>query len=201
MTSSVQREAVKNALAKPLAEAARIGMAFRILWRHNEEMIWRQILTHRGGCDQFLKNLGGISFMVSAITGMAAKSPNPAIMKVANPGVSYWLVLESPEVDPRAIVRSVQGALQGQAEVKLLQEPPLITSLETIHSTLCTAMKDHSNTYIKRRISESQPEIGIATESKLATRLVVVKPTNLDNQLTYRAKDILQSVGIFVDIC
>ncbi len=109
--------------------------------------------------------------MVSSITGMVAKAPSPSTDKLVNPGISYWVVLESPDVDPRAIVRNLQGALTGQAEVKLLQEPPILNSLDKMHITLCNTIKDHSNSYIKRRLGESSqdasdpaiPGVGLAT--------------------------------------
>ncbi len=201
ITSSVQRDTIKNALAKPLAEQGRVGMAFRILWRGHEEAIWKQILTHRSAFDRFLKNTNpGISLMVSSITGMIAKSQNPSSGKIANPGIAYWIVLESAEVDPRSIVRNVQGALQGQAEVKLLQEPPLMRSLDTMHNTLCTVMKDHSNSYIKRRIAESQLEQkgDSAADRGYATRLVF--QSNDLAAFAQQAHEILHQGGVFVDL-
>ncbi len=162
--------------------------------------MWKKILMHRTACDQMVKKMGGISFMISAITGMVAKSPIPGVGKIACPGVSYWAVLESREVDPRAMTRHMQGSFQGQAEVKLLQEPPLITTMETMHSTLCTVMKDHSNTYIKRRLAESDAESGIGTGSRLAARFVVVKPNSFANDFTQLATESLQKEGISVDL-
>ncbi len=175
----------------------RVGMAFRVLWKGNEEAIWKHILTHRNACDQFIKKMEGVAFVVSSITGMLGKTTTG---KIVNPGLSYWIVLDSPVVDPRVIVRNVQGGLQGQAEVKLLQEPPIISTVETIQNTLCTAMKDHSNTLIKRRIAQSQPEAYHTPlqDGGFATRLVV-QPNDLNN-FAKQAQHALQQGGIFVDI-
>ncbi len=159
-------------------------------------MVWNQILSHRAACDQFVKNLTGISLFVSSITGMLGKSPTVPGGKTIYPGVSYWVVLESADVDPRAIIRNVQLALQGQAEVKLLQEPPLISSIDSMQTTLCTVMKDHGNTYIKRRLSESQPEA--SDLSRVGTRLVI-QPNELA-PVARQAQEPLRYVGVLVDV-
>ncbi len=161
-------------------------------------MVWKQILPHRAACDRFLKNTDGISFMVSSVTGMVAKSPNPAAGKIVNPGVSYWLVLESSNVDPRVVVRNMQGALQGEAELRLLREPPLITSLDAMENTLCNVMKDHNNSYIKRRISESQPEDTSGGEKGMATRLV--GRTVHFAAFAKQAQLAMENGGIYVDV-
>ncbi len=196
--SLAQRNTVKTALAEPLVQQSRVGMALRILWRRNEEMVWQQILMHRFACDMFLKNMEGVTMLVSSITGMKGKSPNPAGGKLVNPGIAYWIILESTNIDPRAIVRNLQGVLLGHAEIRLLQEPPFITTIDTIQNTLCTVMKDHSNSFIKRRINESQVETKDMSEKGLATRFVV-KPNEFAN-LAKQAQEALQRGGIYVDI-
>lgn len=176
-------------------------MAFRILWRGHEEVTWRNIRSHRYQCDQYITNMEGVAMVVSSITGMQAKSANPGIGKIVNPGVSYFVILDSPEVDPRGIVRSVQGALQGQAEVKLLQEPPILSTLEVMQNILCTVMKDHSNTYIKRRMTESKPEVNDPCVQGAGCAVRLVSLTD-DADLVAFASQATESLGlggIYVD--
>ncbi len=198
MTSGLQRETVKKCLAQPLADQTRVGMAFRIVWRGQQEIAWSQILNHRHACDRFLKSMEGASMFVSSITGMLGKAPGGG--KMVNAAVTYWVVLKCPEIDARVIVRSMQGALHGQAEVKLLQEPPIISAVDTIHTTLCNVMKDHSNNFIRRRISQALPEITekAKTDQGFATRIIVV-----DQELAYFAKqaqEYLIQGGIAIEV-
>ncbi len=198
--STSQRDAIKSGLAQPLVDRNAVGLAFRILWRSNQEMVWRKILAHRVACDKFIKTMEGITMMVSAITGMVGKSTQSADGKIVNPGISYWIVLESANIDPRAIIRSVQGALQGQAEVKLLQEPPIMSAIDTMQTTLCTVMKDHSNTYIKRRMAESEVNTSdpVLPGQGYTVRLVVQQNYLVD--LANKAKDSMSTAGVYVDV-
>ncbi len=174
ISSPGQREAIKNIIAMPLAQKSCVAVAFRIIWKQNEEVLWRSIVPQRLMCDQYLNNMDGISMIISAITGTLGKAADPGGMRRAYPGISYWIVLQSPDVDPRAIVRQVQQSLQLQAEVKLLQEPPLLYTVSDMHSTLCKVMKDHSNKFIKRKIAESDPENTPEGNKGPATRIVAV---------------------------
>ncbi len=177
----------------------RVGLAFRIIWRTNVELIWRSILSQREACDRFLKNTEGVSLIISSITGMVGKLQGQG-GKAVYPGIAYWVVLSSLEIDPRAIVRNIQAALQGQAEVKLLQEPPVMSTIETMQNTLCTVMKDHSNSYVKKRLIASQAELKdtILSEVGNASRFVTLQ--NELDQVAIQARLSLQQGGILVDI-
>ncbi len=193
ISSSVQREAIKQSLALPLAQKGCIGMAFRIIWRTNQDMVWKQIVSYRSACDRFLNNTQGVSMFVSSITGMVGKS---AAGKLVNPGVAYWIVLSCSSVDPRAIVRNIQGVLHGQAEVKLLQEPPVIHTVDTIFGTLCTVMKDHNNSYVRRRMAEAQLE----GEASALFPCRIVAQNNELATTARQAKENLDKGGVYVDI-
>ncbi len=138
--------------------------------------------------------------IVSAITGMVGKTPGAGGGKIVNPGIAYWLVLESADVEPRAIVRNIQGALQGQAEVKLLQEPPIISTVDIMQNTLCTVMKDHSNTYIKRRMAESQVEVNDPAMLGGGSSVRLVRLRNELDEFAKQAKESLTNGGIIVDV-
>lgn len=134
-------------------------MAFRVTWRNNEEVIWRQILSHRVECDKFMKNVPGISLFVSAITGTVGIGKPPTAQKVVFPGISYWVV-PFAIVNPWVILRNFQDTLKGQAEVRFLREPPIINTLDVMQSTMCNVLKDHNNTYIEQRMEACLREHG-----------------------------------------
>ncbi len=194
LQSLVQRQAIKNSLADPLVVQGRSGVAFRISWK--EDQVWSQILLLRSAYDKLIKNMDGVVFVISSICGLMIKAANMT-GKTIGPAIGYWVVLES--IDPRAVVRYVQEMVQGQAEVKLLQEPPLMTTLDTIHNTMCTVFKDHSTPCIKRRIVESQMQgiDAMLPNGGFATRLV---PTSELDSLAKLAKPILDEAGVYVDI-
>ena len=201
MSSAVQRETVKVGLATPLAQRGCVGMAFRILWRNNQDAIWKRILTQRAACDKFIHSLHGVSLILSSITGLVGKSSNTPDGKIVNPGLAYWIVLDSPEVDPRDIARQVQAVLQGQAELKLLQEPPLISNADTMHSTMCTVMKDHNNSYVRRRIQECFAMTGDPSTPAgpgYPCRLVTQYNDVSAQAINYQAA--LNQGGVFIDV-
>ncbi len=177
-------------------------MALRILWRLNEEeTVWKDILSHRVACDKFIHQQQGVAFFVSAITGMKGKTAAKTLC--INPGVSYFIVLESAQVDPRLIVRNVTAAMQGQADVKLLKEPPIIREMEAMHNALCVVLKDHANGYIKQRIGTSLEGLCHISEPYAgnAGRLVV-KSGNL-NAFAQEAKQTMSALGggsVVVDV-
>ena len=168
-------------------------MALRILWRLNEEATWKQIVSYRVACDKFIYNQEGVAFFVSVITGMKGKTAAKTLC--INPGISYFIILDSAQVDPRAIVRNVTAAMQGQAEVKLLKEPPIIKEIESMHNTLCVVLKDHANGYIKQRIAASQEGLSDMSEpfAGPAGRLVV-KSDNL-GAFAKEAKETMEVLG------
>ncbi len=200
LTSASQREAVKTAAIQPLVDRHCVAMVFRILWRMNQENTWKQIQLNRVAMEKHLLNLGGIKMMFSSITGMVGKAPGPNTDKLVNPCLSYWIVLESEQVDPRAIVRGVQGVLTGQAEVKLMHEPPIMSDISKMHSTLCTVVKDHSNSYIRRRILESTPDPSDPAMPGvgLATRIITL-PNDLKD-LAKQTQEALRNGGVAVDV-
>lgn len=149
LSSPPQREALKLHLAQPLQAMGRVAMAFRMLWKNNEEMVWKNILAYRAAADQYLKSLAGVACFVSAITGSAGGQK-------IHPGVSYWVVLTSDQADPRAIVRCMTTSFPANIEVRLLKEPPIMQDLESMHMTLCTVMKDHSNGFFRLKLAESE---------------------------------------------
>ncbi len=200
MNSQLQRDTVKAGLVSPLAERACVAMAFRILWRNGQDIVWRQILSQRMACDKYIQSLDGTLLILSSITGLVGKSANTPDGKIVNPGLAYWLVLNSANIDPRWIVRQMQEVLKGQAEIKLLQEPPLITTVETMHNTLCTVMKDHNNSYVKRRMVEchtlmnnpSIPNVGFPAR-------LVVQQNDFAN-IARNAQEFMNAGGVFIDV-
>ncbi len=193
ITTVTQRECIKNSMPKPLIEKGRVAMALRIMWRNNEEMVWSQILAFRLACDKFLTNLDGVALFVSAITGTTGKAKGDA-GRMVYPGLGFWIVLQAESVDPRAIVRNLQTALKGQAEIKLLQEPPIIKTVDTMTTTLCIVLKDHSNSYIKRRMSACQHD-----EMGRAAVRIVTKHNELA-PFARQAEQSFQSGGVYVDV-
>lgn len=186
-------------MTKPLQDKGYVAMAFRVTWRSNEDVIWKQILSQRVACDKFLKSMAGVSLFVSAITGAIGKSPNPAVKKMAYPGISYWIVPDSPNIDPWAILKEFQNALQGRAEIRFLREPPINTTLDLMHSTLCNVMKDHNNGYIEQRMADCQAENGnVYPYSGVSTR-IVAKSDDL-NMFATAAQRSMNTSGICVDV-
>ncbi len=162
LTSAIQREALKSGLVKPLLDRSGAAMAFRVVWRNDDtsrEHVWKGILSYREACDNILKNMAGVAFFVSSITGMLSRGSKVPGQKTVNPALGYWIVLNSHSVDPRSIVRNMQAAVGGGAEIKLLQEPPLITMVDPMNNTLCNVVKDHANGYVKRRMVESYAQV------------------------------------------
>ncbi len=200
ITSVSQKESIKTSLTMPLVQQGRVAMALRILWKVNEEMVWKQILSYRVACDKFLKNMTGVALFVSSITGMCGKSTNLEVTKIVYPGLGYWIILDSPLVDPRAIVKSMQSALQGQGEIRLLQEPPIMNTVDLMNNTVCNVLKDHANSYIKRRMGECQSEMNDVSGHVTghATR-IVVQPNDLA-PFAQQAQCLLQKGGINVDV-
>ncbi len=195
ITSATQKDTIRNSLV-PLLNRSGAAMAFRILWRRDEagrEIIWKRILDQRQECDNFVKRLPGIAYFFSSITGMLVRISKPTVVRYVYPAVAYWVVLKSVNVNPRDIVRAVQTGVDGQAEVKLLQEPPLLTTVDPMSSTLCTVMKDHGNGYVKRRMHESHLAQGDTSDTGQPVRIVALPSDLID--VAKESRDILLQRG------
>ncbi len=200
ITSAPQRDTVKLHLVKPLVDQGRVAMALRITWRVNGEMVWKQILTQRVACDQFVKGLSGVAFFVSSITGTVGKAAHSGAAKIVYPAVGYWIVLDSAAIDPRAIVRNITNVLHGQAEVRLIKEPPIVDSLEGMHNTICNVMKDHANGYIKQRIETCQAQPQHATMPYAGNAARMVANSEELETLAKQSRANMQLGGVQVDI-
>ncbi len=202
VTSAAQKETLTTGLIKPLLEQNSTAMSFRVVWRSSDEgreFAWKNILSHRVICDNVIRNLDGISLFISAITGCVSRPAKPK-PPVITPAVAYWALLESADVNPRKIILQLQESVQGQAEVKLLQEPPLLQNAESMINTMCVVMKDHGNNYIKRRIAESYEELKNHVAVDLGQPAKIVVKNNALMPLATQAQVVWQFGKIFVDL-
>ena len=147
--------------------------------------------------DNVVRNATGLVYFVSAITGVTVQFQKPFRYSKVHPAVAYWVVLESAYVDAYALIRTLQSTVPNKVEVKLLQEPPIISAIEKQHNILCIVMKDHGDGFVKNKIQQSFTVPG-DQGTGLATRLVGM--TDHAKMALLSAKGHLQSAGISVDV-
>ncbi len=200
--SATQKEAIAKALINPLILKDYIAFAFRIVWRQNEQgrdYFWKHILANRVRCDKMVKGIPGVSMVLSCITGAVSRPPKPKL-PITYPAISYWVATKDYDINVRQIMIQLQGIMQGEAEVKLLKEPPLLTNQETMSPALFTSMKDHGNGFVKRKMVESYAtlKLTMAVEMDQVVRILLVGAGLSD--LAKEAKVICQDANVLIDI-
>lgn len=198
-----QAQALQYALVQPVLNVPTGVVTFRVVWRASKEardQVWRSILAYRTQCDERIKTLPGVGFFVSAITGVTTRSPKPAL-PVVSPAISYWIVLKAGFIDDklgREMIKNVQIYYQGQAEVKVLQEPPLVSSLAAMNVSLCTVMKDQANGYVRKKITECLSQSQGQREHGCPARIVVLQGDM--SRIVTEAQIKLGQANIMVDM-
>jgi hypothetical protein len=177
-------------------------MALRIVWRNNEEQIWQNIQELRKMYDDMIKQFSNdmeMVYFVSATTGVI--SPQKRTAARIYPAVSYWIVLKRhlSTVEAYTMLRSLKERLPSweNSEVKLLQEPPIISTADKQHNVLCTVIKDHNGHYVKRRLTESKPN-AFESNYSMATRLVTC--SHGDVNVLKQMQQELTATGIYLDV-
>ena len=193
----MQKECLFQTLVKSTQDNNQAAIAFRIVWRDNEENVWQNIQTHRMMYDTIIQNMPGVLYFVSAVTGVLTKyGPKPIRTKVY-PALAYWAVLENEFYNGYEMMKSLQGAAMERVEAKLLNEPPVMKVAEKQHNTLCIVLKDHGEGYVQGRMMASFPAVGDQGAGQ-AGRLVIVNDRY--SQLVRQTQNQLKQAGITLDL-
>ncbi len=203
ISAGSQREAIHNGLTTPVLQNSMSAVGFRLLWRATDEQTreteWKKILSHRMRCDDLIKGVHGVAFFVSAVSGVISRRPKPAL-PTTSPTVAYWVVFQSHSVDPRCVTSMLQNSLRGTAELKFLQELPVINNAEVINGTLCAVLKDHGSSYVYSKMTESYNELKTLMPVSMGNPVRLVTAIPGFENLLGQAQQLLKEANILLDI-
>lgn len=194
--SKSQKEALQQFLLQPVSMML-IGsqvVACRLIWRVTGEdatHAWGQIAANRQACDAAIRDINGVAFFVSSVTGVFNKpSRKGMLLQHIYPALAYWVIHRDPLFPVNQVLSRLSAVAVGQPEVRVIGSTSH-TQYNSMSSSLFAVLKDHTNSFILKKLSSSIELTGmpITTENLASSKLVLV-----DAQLGPFVKEALDNV-------
>ena len=158
---------------QPLVQRGLYGQGFRVIWRvHGEqqETAWAQVAARRLEADAFLSAQPSIGLFVSSVTGAFTKpSHKGQAPQEIFPALAYWVVGHDHTMNINTLITQVSN-LFGRVETREIGSGR--TPQDRMSSSLFVVLKDHSNSYVRKRNVESLVSLG--SQATMPTSRMIV---------------------------
>ena len=172
-------------------------LAFRVVWRHddNVEPVWLEIVKHHQVLDGIVKNMPGLAFFLSSVSGTRVMNYKSGCRSSAiSPALAYYVVLKEPG-------RMFQLPASLRAHYRHILSAEGVDSMKSqIEKGLSLIAKDiYGGKFVQMRVDESVAacQLDIAQGAHPVARLHVA-----DSAFTWNiqaANAELRQIGVRVD--
>ena len=162
LTSAAIRETLTRHLVLPAVERHARVIPFRLVWRgldHELADVWGNIVALRERVDAMVRQVDGISFFVSSVTGTVSihvrKQDQPTDIF---PALAYWVVGEGPQFNESALMTTVMNNGLGATFRQMAQRKTKVGTegaADRGAATLYMVVKDHGEGFVRGKIDES----------------------------------------------
>lgn len=161
LSSTNIRSLLTEYVVKPVMAAENSHVvAFRLVWRGQEEeldMAWQNIIAHRETVDSIIKDMTGVSFFVSGISGTVSIHSRTDQPTDIYPALAYWVVGELPDFNESrlmaAMMKNGVGATVRQISQRRRPTEANFFSMSNHRAaTLFMVVKDYGKGYVRDKI-------------------------------------------------
>ena len=165
MCSQQVKATLSMLVVRPVVHASRKVCAFRLVWRTSDpeelETVWSHIIDYRLNFDAALKEVPGLEFVVSAISGTISNHRGrPGHPVDSFPAVAYWVV-GYPDFHLQVLYDRMQECGTGASLKILFHQSSSTASEKEMAASIFLVMKDYiEGGFVRRKVDIAEGPTG-----------------------------------------